>query len=67
MEYILCYVLLGNLYIDGAMLIYNLVQSFDAKFLKIYPELRLIPLQQEEDMEQLKVLENGYRMKRCFH
>ncbi|KAM7506080.1 hypothetical protein LguiB_004984 [Lonicera macranthoides] len=39
------------------------IQSYDAKFLKIYPELSPTPLQLEEDLEQLKVLENGYRMK----
>ncbi|KAM7500794.1 hypothetical protein LguiA_025208 [Lonicera macranthoides] len=39
------------------------IQSYDAKFLKIYPELSSTPLQLEEDLEQLKVLENGYRMK----
>lgn len=39
------------------------IQSYDTKFLKIYPELRPTPLQLEEDLEQLKVLENGYKMK----
>ncbi|CAI9088652.1 OLC1v1023048C1 [Oldenlandia corymbosa var. corymbosa] len=39
------------------------IQSFDSKFLKIYPELAPTPLQLEEDLEQLKVLENGYKMK----
>ncbi|TVU20316.1 hypothetical protein EJB05_36521 [Eragrostis curvula] len=39
------------------------IQGFDSKFLKIYPELVPTPLQLEEDLEQLKVLENGYRMK----
>lgn len=38
-------------------------QSYDAQFLKIYPELTSTPLQLEEDLEQLKVLENGYKMK----
>lgn len=38
-------------------------QSYDTKFLKIYPELPPTPLQLEEDLEQLKVLENGYKMK----
>ncbi|KAG5546260.1 hypothetical protein RHGRI_018435 [Rhododendron griersonianum] len=37
--------------------------SYDTKFLKIYPELPPTPLQLEEDLEQLKVLENGYKMK----
>ncbi|KAA8519801.1 hypothetical protein F0562_014109 [Nyssa sinensis] len=39
------------------------IQSYDAQFLKIYPELSPTPLQLEEDLEQLKVLENGYKMK----
>lgn len=39
------------------------IQSYDANFLKIYPELTPTPLQLEEDLEQLKVLENGYKMK----
>ncbi|KAM5588240.1 3-deoxy-manno-octulosonate cytidylyltransferase, mitochondrial-like [Rosa sericea] len=39
------------------------IQSYDTKFLKIYPELPPTPLQLEEDLEQLKVLENGYKMK----
>ncbi|KAG1346752.1 3-deoxy-manno-octulosonate cytidylyltransferase, mitochondrial [Cocos nucifera] len=39
------------------------IQSFDSKFLRIYPELPPTPLQLEEDLEQLKVLENGYKMK----
>lgn len=38
-------------------------QSYDSKFLKIYPDLEPTPLQLEEDLEQLKVLENGYKMK----
>ncbi|CAK9183015.1 unnamed protein product [Ilex paraguariensis] len=39
------------------------IASYDSKFLKIYPELSPTPLQLEEDLEQLKVLENGYKMK----
>ncbi|KAF3506553.1 hypothetical protein F2Q69_00010016 [Brassica cretica] len=39
------------------------IQSFDSKFLKVYSELQPTPLQIEEDLEQLKVLENGYKMK----
>ncbi|ESW05170.1 hypothetical protein PHAVU_011G157900 [Phaseolus vulgaris] len=39
------------------------IQSYDAKFLRIYPDLQPTPLQLEEDLEQLKVLENGYKMK----
>ncbi|PWA97858.1 CTP-transf-3 domain-containing protein [Artemisia annua] len=37
--------------------------SYDANFLKLYPELSPTPLQLEEDLEQLKVLENGDKMK----
>ncbi|GMJ13894.1 CMP-KDO synthetase [Hibiscus trionum] len=39
------------------------IQSYDTEFLKIYPKLQPTPLQLEEDLEQLKVLENGYKMK----
>ncbi|KAJ3692182.1 hypothetical protein LUZ60_012532 [Juncus effusus] len=39
------------------------IQSYDSEFLKIYPNLEPTPLQLEEDLEQLKVLENGYKMK----
>ncbi|XP_057531180.1 3-deoxy-manno-octulosonate cytidylyltransferase, mitochondrial isoform X2 [Amaranthus tricolor] len=39
------------------------IQSYDAEFLKIYPDLPPTPLQLEEDLEQLKVLENGYKLK----
>ncbi|KAH7512542.1 3-deoxy-manno-octulosonate cytidylyltransferase, mitochondrial [Ziziphus jujuba] len=39
------------------------IQSYDSKFLKTYSELQPTPLQLEEDLEQLKVLENGYKMK----
>ncbi|KAI3891416.1 hypothetical protein MKX03_020698 [Papaver bracteatum] len=46
--------------IDG---IVKALQSYDSKFLKIYSELAPTPLQLEEDLEQLKVLENGYKMK----
>jgi len=46
---------------DTEILVSN--QSFDSKFLSIYPDLPPTPLQLEEDLEQLKVLENGYKMK----
>ncbi|XAR56550.1 3-deoxy-manno-octulosonate cytidylyltransferase [Bertholletia excelsa] len=39
------------------------IQSYDTKFLRLYPDLPPTPLQLEEDLEQLKVLENGYKMK----
>ncbi|XP_022756729.1 3-deoxy-manno-octulosonate cytidylyltransferase, mitochondrial-like [Durio zibethinus] len=39
------------------------IQSYDSEFLKIHPKLQPTPLQLEEDLEQLKVLENGYKMK----
>eukprot|EP00262_Sarcandra_glabra_P013704 TRINITY_DN3868_c0_g1_i1.p1 TRINITY_DN3868_c0_g1~~TRINITY_DN3868_c0_g1_i1.p1 ORF type:complete len:299 (-),score=35.16 TRINITY_DN3868_c0_g1_i1:37-933(-) len=39
------------------------IQSYDTQFLSVYPKLRPTPLQLEEDLEQLKVLENGYKMK----
>ncbi|CAL9755277.1 unnamed protein product [Musa acuminata subsp. burmannicoides] len=39
------------------------IQSFDSNFLRIYPSLPPTPLQLEQDLEQLKVLENGYRTK----
>ncbi|GAB2288386.1 hypothetical protein Dimus_022718, partial [Dionaea muscipula] len=39
------------------------IQGYASKFLKIYPELPPTPLQLEEDLEQLKVLEHGYKMK----
>ncbi|KAM3343345.1 3-deoxy-manno-octulosonate cytidylyltransferase, mitochondrial [Capsicum galapagoense] len=39
------------------------IQSYDTNFLKVYPELTPTPLQLEEDLEQLKALENGYKMK----
>ncbi|GFZ03054.1 nucleotide-diphospho-sugar transferases superfamily protein [Actinidia rufa] len=39
------------------------IQSYDAQFLRIYPDLSPTPLQLEEDLEQLKILENGYKMK----
>lgn len=39
------------------------IQSYDSKFLSVYPQLPPTPLQLEEDLEQLKVLENGHKMK----
>ncbi|KAK3010245.1 hypothetical protein RJ639_010817, partial [Escallonia herrerae] len=54
---------LGKVSPDFPYLLHLGIQSYDAKFLGIYPELSPTPLQLEEDLEQLKVLENGYRMK----
>ncbi|KAF5728031.1 Nucleotide-diphospho-sugar transferases superfamily protein isoform 1 [Tripterygium wilfordii] len=48
---------------DFPYLLHLGIQSYDSKFLRIYPDLQPTPLQLEEDLEQLKVLENGYRMK----
>jgi hypothetical protein len=39
------------------------VQCFDAGFLGVYTRLPDSPLQLAEDLEQLKVLENGYKIK----
>ena len=44
----------------------HVLQGYDAEFLKIYPDLPPTPLQLEEDLEQLKVLENGYKLKVVF-
>jgi hypothetical protein len=38
-------------------------QCYDAKFLKVYSSMPPSPLQLEEDLEQLKVLEYGYKLK----
>jgi 3-deoxy-manno-octulosonate cytidylyltransferase (CMP-KDO synthetase) len=39
------------------------IQCYDAKFLKVYSSMPPSPLQLEEDLEQLKVLEYGYKLK----
>jgi 3-deoxy-manno-octulosonate cytidylyltransferase (CMP-KDO synthetase) len=39
------------------------IQCYDAKFLALYANMKPTPLQLQEDLEQLKVLENGYKMK----
>ena len=39
------------------------LQVYDAAFLKVYSRLPATPCQLQEDLEQLKVLEHGYKMK----
>lgn len=39
------------------------IYAFRREFLLRYPEMAPTPLQQAEDLEQLKVLENGFRIK----
>ena len=39
------------------------LQCYDANFIKTYARLPETPLMLEEDLEQLKVLENGYKIK----
>ncbi|CAM6098066.1 unnamed protein product [Calypogeia fissa] len=39
------------------------IMCYDAQFLSLYPKMKPTPLQLEEDLEQLKVLENGHKMK----
>lgn len=53
----------GKVNPDFPYLLHLGIQSYDANFLKIYPDLTPTPLQLEEDLEQLKVLENGYKLK----
>ncbi|MCO5549961.1 hypothetical protein L7F22_003438 [Adiantum nelumboides] len=48
---------------DFPYLLHLGIQCYDAKFLDTYARLPSSPLQLEEDLEQLKVLENGYKMK----
>ncbi|XP_074311090.1 3-deoxy-manno-octulosonate cytidylyltransferase, mitochondrial-like isoform X1 [Silene latifolia] len=53
----------GKVNSDFPYLLHLGIQSYDAEFLKIYSDLTPTPLQLKEDLEQLKVLENGYKMK----
>ena len=46
-----------------SMIMFFILQCYDAKFLDVYAQLPSSSLQLEEDLEQLKVLENGYKMK----
>ncbi|XP_074311088.1 3-deoxy-manno-octulosonate cytidylyltransferase, mitochondrial-like isoform X2 [Silene latifolia] len=56
----------GKVNSDFPYLLHLGIQSYDAEFLKIYSDLTPTPLQLEEDLEQLKVVENGYKMKIFF-
>ena len=38
-------------------------QCYDAAFLALFPSLPPTPLQLAEDLEQLKVLEHGYKLR----
>lgn len=42
------------------------IYAFRAHFLKLFATLKATPLQLAEDLEQLKVLENGYKIKTVF-
>ncbi|KAH7276575.1 hypothetical protein KP509_39G012700 [Ceratopteris richardii] len=53
----------GKVNPDFPYLLHLGIQCYDAKFLDVYTSLPSSPLQLEEDLEQLKVLENGYKMK----
>ncbi|XP_022929209.1 3-deoxy-manno-octulosonate cytidylyltransferase, mitochondrial-like [Cucurbita moschata] len=53
----------GKVNLQYPYLLHLGIQSFDSKFLSTYPELEPTPMQLEEDLEQLKVLEHGYKMK----
>lgn len=54
---------LSQVNLDFPYLLHLGIQCYDAKFLDVYACLPSTPLQLEEDLEQLKVLENGYKMK----
>lgn len=72
LEMLQCVFFLTNIYVPCSTETPNVwyfcvSQSFDSNFLRIYPSLPPTPLQLEEDLEQLKVLENGYRTKVLAH
>ena len=48
---------------DHEYLLHLGLQAYDAAFLKVYSRLPATPCQLQEDLEQLKVLEHGYKMK----
>ena len=39
------------------------LQCYDREFLKLFPKMEATPMQIQEDLEQLKVIENGYKIK----
>tara|TARA_Y100000739_G_scaffold205821_2_gene193304 strand:- start:1397 stop:2362 length:966 start_codon:yes stop_codon:yes gene_type:complete len=39
------------------------LQCYDREFLKLFPKMPATPMQMQEDLEQLKVIENGYKIK----
>ena len=39
------------------------LQCYDREFLKLFPKMPATPMQTQEDLEQLKVIENGYKIK----
>ena len=50
-------------YADLPYLLHLGLQCYDRKFLSKYPKMEATPLQKQEDLEQLKVIENGYKIK----
>lgn len=50
-------------YQDKPYLLHLGLQCYDTDFLKAYAKMESTPLQLAEDLEQLKVLENGYKIK----
>lgn len=50
-------------YEDKPYLLHLGLQCYDTSFLKAYAKMESTPLQLMEDLEQLKVLENGYKIK----
>ena len=39
------------------------LQCYDREFLRLFPKMPATPMQMQEDLEQLKVIENGYKIK----
>lgn len=53
----------GEVKKDYTYLLHLGLQCYDRKFLSKYPKMEATPLQKQEDLEQLKVIENGYKIK----